>query len=106
MAQGLPRLYVVCYDITEPKRLARVHRHLKKGGLPLQYSVFLVRTNAGGLDRLLGELADLIDPDTDDVRAYPLPERLEYTHLGRRLLPDGVSLVGADLPASLFHGTA
>lgn len=104
MAQGIRRLHLVCYDISDPKRLGRVHRHLVKRGLPLQYSVFLVYANAPGLVRLLGELMDLIDPDADDVRAYPLPTHLDYTHLGRQLFPEGVDLVGAGLPGVLFGG--
>jgi CRISPR-associated protein Cas2 len=34
------RCWLVCYDITEPKRLRRVHRLLKGYGEPWQYSVF------------------------------------------------------------------
>lgn len=32
--------YVVCYDISEPKRLARAHKKMLGYGDPLQYSVF------------------------------------------------------------------
>ena len=32
--------YVVSYDVSEPKRLRRVHKLMKGYGIPLQYSVF------------------------------------------------------------------
>lgn len=34
-------LYLVCYDIREPKRLRRTHQTMLGYGDPLQYSVFL-----------------------------------------------------------------
>jgi hypothetical protein len=46
-----PTGWIVCYDIRQPKRLIRVHRHLKKWGVPLQYSVFLVQASAARLHR-------------------------------------------------------
>ena len=35
------REYIICYDITCPRRLGRIHRVLKRLANPLQYSVFL-----------------------------------------------------------------
>ncbi|WP_353685943.1 CRISPR-associated endonuclease Cas2 [Thermodesulfovibrio sp. 3462-1] len=32
--------YLVCYDIADEKRLARIYRFMKGKGLHLQYSVF------------------------------------------------------------------
>jgi len=103
MAKYQRRLHVICYDITEPKRLARVHRYLRRRGLAVQYSVFVVRAHTPALLRLLDELRKLINPQRDDIRAYPLPKRLDYQHLGRPLLPAGINLHGTDLPAELFR---
>ncbi len=36
----MPRCYLVCYDIRDPKRLRRVHQVLKGYGQSWQYSVF------------------------------------------------------------------
>ena len=94
MADNEPRLHLICYDIADPRRLGRVHRRLVKHGLPLQYSVFLVYTHKPGLQRILAEIAALIDCREDDVRAYPLPRDPDYNHLGRQPLPEGVTLAG------------
>lgn len=36
----MKRCYLVCYDISDPKRLRRVHRVVGMYGEPWQYSVF------------------------------------------------------------------
>jgi CRISPR-associated protein Cas2 len=99
MALNQPRLYLVCYDITEPKRLVRVHRFLREEGMPVQYSVFTAQLSSKALHRLLGGLRRRIDPRTDDVRVYPLPARRERLCLGRQFFPDDVMLIeeGVDL---------
>jgi len=98
-----PQLFLLAYDIADPKRLTEVHRTVRRWGVPLQYSVFLVPTSPAGIDELLGELADIIDTRADDIRVYPLPSRLDVVTLGRQLLPEGVALVGA---APMDHALA
>lgn len=82
--------WIVCYDIRDKRRLVRVHRHLKKWGVPLQYSVFMVQASASRLHRLMCELEDLIDTSADDVRACRFPPGAECHTLGPSLLPDDV----------------
>lgn len=89
-----PRPFLVCYDIASPKRLGRVHRYLKKQGMPLQYSVFLVQETRESLDLLLDGLDGIINAREDDVRAYPVNGVPEYTALGRQQLPEGLLLLG------------
>ena len=88
---------IICYDITCPRRLARIHRLLKKQALPLQYSVFLFTGTALQLDRCLAQLERLMDKRHDDIRAYPLPQRGLRWSLGKATLPEGIHL--GDLPA-------
>lgn len=92
MADSIPGLYMIAYDISNPKRLGRVHRYLKKQGLPLQYSVFTVVLKRPSLLRLLAGLEQLIDPRQDDVRCYSLPRQVTTYALGRQLFPDDVML--------------
>ena len=55
----------------------RVHRACRQWGVPIQYSVFLVPADARQHRGLIAELRELIDERADDVRVYPLPERVE-----------------------------
>jgi CRISPR-associated protein Cas2 len=100
------RWHFVCYDIAHPRRLARVHRLLSGVGLPLQYSVFLVRANKPGLLQLLDALMALIDARADDLRVYPLPSRPRIWCYGRAVMPDGLWLLGEALPPGLFDDPA
>ena len=82
--------YVICYDISDPKRLGRVFRFLKKCAVPLQYSVFLFSGDDRQLDRCLRHAVALIDEREDDLRAYPLPKRGFKARLGKPALPEGI----------------
>jgi CRISPR-associated protein Cas2 len=87
--------FLLAYDIADPARLVRVHRKVRRHGIPLQYSVFLVPTTVPGLLELVDDLHALIDERVDDVRVYPLPATLEVVYYGRQALPEGVDLVAA-----------
>lgn len=89
--------FLICYDISDPKRLGRVHRYLKKRALPVQYSVFLFSGSDLQLVRCLEDMEKLIDVRADDLRAYPIPARGLKARLGRSSLPEGIQL--GSLPA-------
>lgn len=63
-------LMIVAYDVTDPKRLARVARHCEDFGFRIQYSVFECRLEGGLFEEFWIHLCDLIDPETDRVVAY------------------------------------
>jgi len=95
MAINRPVLFLVCYDIADPKRLSRVHRYLKSQGLPIQYSVFTAELKKSQLDRLLSGLQSRIHPHEDDVRCYALPAHLDFDLVGRQVFAEGVMLFSA-----------
>ena len=63
----MDNLFVVSYDIMDPKRWHKVHRTMKGFGEPLQYSVFACRLTDQGLVRMLLALEELIDSGVDRV---------------------------------------
>ncbi|MCP5254418.1 MAG: CRISPR-associated endonuclease Cas2 [Zoogloeaceae bacterium] len=87
MALNTPRAWLITYDITNPKRLMRLHRFLRKHAVPVQYSVFHYEGSAASMGRLIAQIEARIDPATDDVRAYQLPEHLSIDTLGRGGIP-------------------
>jgi CRISPR-associated protein Cas2 len=80
--------WLVTYDIAHPRRLARVFKHLKKEGVPMQYSVFAVEASNAKMGTLMAHLGTLIDLRQDDVRAYRLPENGWRATLGKTMLPE------------------
>lgn len=85
--------YLICYDIAEPRRLARVYKFIKGKGLHIQYSVFHCSLTWPNLLELKDKLNSLINEKEDDVRIYPLPaeEKVIIMGCGDRV-PDGVEI--------------
>lgn len=63
--------YLVSYDITDKRRLSRIHKILVSWGLPLQQSVFIVDQGTQ-IDLLIQKLEKVMDLREDDIRLYPL----------------------------------
>jgi CRISPR-associated protein Cas2 len=67
--------YLVCYDISDPKRLRKVARACEDYGYRRQLSVFLCRLSATQFVKLRTRLYDLIDRAEDQVLFIPLCPR-------------------------------
>ena len=93
MALSQPHLFLIAYDIREPRRLGRIHRFLRKEGLPVQYSVFTARLTERKLQRVMAGLERMFDPRVDDGRIDPLLARQEQVALGLQMFPDDVMLL-------------
>ena len=69
--------YLVCYDISDPKRLRKVATACEDFGCRKQYSVFLCRLSATDFVRLRSRLYDLIHLEEDQVLFIPLCGKCE-----------------------------
>ena len=67
--------YLVCYDISDPKRLRKVARVCEDFGGRKQLSVFLCRLSATEFAKLRSRLYDAIDLREDQVLFIPLCPR-------------------------------
>src|SRR2546425_11381608 len=63
MSHTEQRNWLIAYDIADPRRLARVHRYLKRHAIPVQYSVFVLHGNQIMLEGILSSIAERIAPD-------------------------------------------
>jgi CRISPR-associated protein Cas2 len=91
---------VVSYDIIEDKRRTKVLKHLRGYGTHVQYSVFECDLERAQIERLKGELRDLIDLNTDSVRIYQLDAAAI-----RRIAVLGIGRVTIDPPFYHVGGT-
>jgi CRISPR-associated protein Cas2 len=64
-------VYLVCYDIREPKRWRRCFKLLKGYGRSLQYSIFRCRLSRRELERMRWELEKELDEE-DSLMIAPL----------------------------------
>ncbi len=97
MNKQTPQPHLICYDIADPKRLARVHRRVSDQAISIQYSVYYLEASADEVEALLDDLRDIIAPKEDDIRVYPLPKTTEIVTIGRSGLGEGNLLIGADI---------
>ncbi len=81
------RLWMVCYDIAEPRRLGRVARLCERHGMRIQYSVFAILADRREIETVREELAEVINEEVDDVRFYPVAANRPIQHVGRALQP-------------------
>lgn len=63
----MPDLYIVTYDISDPKRLQRVFKTMRNYGDHLQLSVFECQLSRADLAVLKERLREIVRPDEDQV---------------------------------------
>lgn len=99
--------YLVCYDISDPKRLSKVFRLLKGIGVHLQYSVFFCSFTWPQLKDIKERLNDIIHPGQDDIRIYPLPSDCKVDVLGKgSRVPEGVELYMESRSVGMERGSS
>ena len=65
---------VVCYDVPDDGRRARIFKRMKGFGMPVQKSVFECLLDEGQLSKLEETLRKLAKPSEDLIRCYRLCE--------------------------------
>ena len=65
----------VAYDISHPRRLARVAAVCEDFGIRVQYSLFECRLEPPEFERLWARLLREMEPSEDRIVAYPLDAR-------------------------------
>ncbi len=65
--------YLVCYDVSDPKRLAKLARFLEKRVVRIQNSIFLAKNfSKDKIYELSQEISDIINSQKDDIRIYTI----------------------------------
>ncbi len=67
-----PRLFLVCYDVRDPKRLRRVYKVMRGFGDHVQFSVFRCVLSETQLARMEGRLLREINCNEDQILVVPL----------------------------------
>lgn len=65
-------IYMICYDITDSKRLRKTAKVLENYGIRIQKSFFQCEISKGMLDRLIKNILDSVDISKDKLYIYPL----------------------------------
>ena len=76
-------LYLVAYDVAEPRRLTRVGRYFGSYRVAGQKSVPEIWITAAELYRIRTDMQHLLDPATDRLQIMALDPRMTVRCLGR-----------------------
>jgi len=66
------RLWIITYDIANPKRYRKIYALLRSYGKAVQYSVFECWLSDSQLHRLQHSLKEEIEAEKDRIHLYPL----------------------------------
>lgn len=80
-------LYLVCYDVSCPRRLYRVHKYLLGFRVGGQKSFFECWFTRGELRTARRDLEALIEPAEDRVHVFQLDPRMRMDGLGLAVPP-------------------
>lgn len=93
MGDSSRALYLVCYDVTDNRRLYRVHRYLagyRVGGQKSFFECWLTRAE---LNEVCRTLAGLLDVDEDRAHVFQLDPRMSRDYLGVATPPTTVAFM-------------
>ena len=83
-------IYLIGYDVSDKKRLVKVHNCLTNHAIPLQRSVFLLWGTEANKDECLSDTIRLLDKHSDALCCYRLPMQGRKFFIGASPLPEGV----------------
>lgn len=76
-------LYLVAYDVCQPRRLARVTRYFHSYRVAGQKSVPEIWVTPAELGRIQADLRQIIDPEQDRLQMLALDPRMKPRCLGQ-----------------------
>ena len=69
--------FLICYDIADPKRLAKIAKNLEKVSIRIQKSIFYyMEATAKDIEQIVSIIEEIINRDEDDVRVYKVDKNL------------------------------
>lgn len=93
-------VYLVCYDVSDDKRLRKAYKKMRGFGDPMQYSVFRCELSPTEKQRMKETLWETLDWNHDRVMVIDLgpigvrqDERIEFWGQPRVAVPEWVAFV-------------
>ena len=76
--------FVLCYDISDKKRLQKLHRLVSNHLIQIQYSVYYGEVSTEDMDILIQNIQKIIHKTQDDVRVYETQPFEQALVIGKR----------------------
>lgn len=90
MSAAGARSYLVCYDVSNPRRLQRMGKRMEGYGVRIQYSIFMCLLDSSGMRSLKDMIARTLNGEEDSVVILPVCSRCEASReeIGPASWPD------------------
>ncbi len=82
--------YIICYDISDARRLRKAAKILQGEALRIQKSVYLLVGTPTTMQRCWRKLADCVHHQDDSLSCYTIPAHSPMISLGANVLCDGI----------------
>ncbi len=66
--------FIFCYDISDHRKLQKIAKRMEKFGIRVQYSIFEVDTTYSDAKKILKELENIMDKETDRIYVFPVED--------------------------------
>jgi CRISPR-associated protein Cas2 len=82
--------YIICYDISDAKRLRKAAKILQGHALRIQKSVYLLVGSPSTMQHCWQKLSECVDATADDLCCYTIPQHSPMLSLGANVLSEGL----------------
>lgn len=75
---------LLCYDISDKRRLQKLQRHVSQNLLQIQYSIYYGVLSNAQISELIIQIGKIINPHHDDVKLYEVEPLAKAFLVGKR----------------------
>ena len=72
-------MFLIAYDISDPKRLRKSAKFLESHGIRVQYSAFELHLDRKEITPIIDKLRKIIDEEKDRLYVYPISEKPKHS---------------------------
>ncbi|WP_457676814.1 CRISPR-associated endonuclease Cas2 [Thiolapillus sp.] len=88
--------FLISYDISDTRRLRKIHKVVSSHAIRVQYSLYLFHGNRHEMQTLVEQIQRISDHQEDDIRTYRIPPGCRPEIMGKSFLSRDILLIGEE----------